>query len=256
MRTTIILARVTCLTVGAALAAVGMFASYDAAIQSGSKYLMIAAPLIALAAPLVMVFVEIAVEARQHVKALALLTVFGLCAATVFYTAAERNHAGRAVGEAQRIAYRAAVTRATAELADAKAAAKDATAKADKVRGLDAKACRKTCLNAKASETAAAERVAAAEKAMAVAEATAVTESDLKQPDWLLPASVDIANMVLIWVGFGLGRMPVPSKPEAPALTKRQIAARKGLETKKQNKRQREKAKQARKAGFKVAASR
>jgi hypothetical protein len=211
------IARGACLSVGVALAGIGMYASYEAAAQSGSAYLMIAAPLVALAAPLVMVFVEIAIEARQYVKALALLAVFGLTAATVFYTAVERNHAGRAVGEAQHTAYRIAVDRANKELIEAKADAQAKTAAADKVRGQEGDKCKKACQNIKASEKAAAERLAAAKKALADADALAVTESDIKQPDWLMPASVDVTNMVLIWVGFGLGSIQrKPAQPAAP----------------------------------------
>jgi hypothetical protein len=72
----------------------------------------------------------------------------------------------------------------------------------------------------------------------------------MKQPEWLLPLSLEVAGMILIAAGFGLGRK---SLPVAPELTKRQISARKGVETKKQKKRLREKARQI---GPKLAVSR
>ncbi len=215
--TTTYLARGACLTVGACLAGIGMYASYDAAAQSGSKYLMIAAPLVALAAPLTAVFVEIASEARQWIKAFALLLVFGLTATTVFYTAAERNHAGRAVGEAERAAYRTTVDRAKADLTEAKADAAKATATANKLRAGDGPKAR----SAKASEAAAIARVQTAEATLATAESKAVTESELKQADWLLPLAIDVANMVLIWAGFGLGK--IERKPVAPTPTPVQV---------------------------------
>lgn len=253
------IARGACLVVGTALAGVGMYASYMAATKVGNEYLMVAAPLVALAAPVTMVFVEIAVEARQYVKAMALLAVFILTAATVFYTAAERNHDGRAVGEAQRLASRTAADRAERELNAAKAARIEATAKADKVRGIPDAKCKNTCLSLKASEQAATQRVVAAEQAVRDAAGHAVTDSDIQQADWLMPLSIDVANMVFIWCGFGLGRIErkpmqvVTAAVEAPALTKRQIAARKGVETKRKNLRLRVK---ARTVGPKLAAVR
>jgi len=247
---TSILIRTTALTLGFAAAGVGCFASYEAAARADGGYLMVAAPVVALAAAIVPAYVEVAWRARQYVKAIALLAVFLPCAATVFYTAVERVHAAKAGGEAQRTSLRQAVDRAETELAGAKAAKTAATAAANRLRGLEGKACKVACLSAKASETAAASRVAVAETALAAAQAKAVTEADIKQPDWLLPLALDITGMALIWAGFTLGRAPVP----VPAiLTLGQIAARKGVETKKRNRRLRAK---ARRNGPKLAVSR
>lgn len=243
------ISRGICLTVGAALAGVGMHASYDAAVKVGNEYLMIAAPLVALAAPSTAVFIEIACNARQYLKALALLLVFGLCSATVFFTAAERNHDGRAVGEAQRLATRATAERAARDLTEAKAARIEATAKADKIRGKDTPKAKALI----ASETAAIKRVADAEQAVRDASSKAVTDSGIQQGDWLMPLAIDFASVVMLWAGFGLGiiseRKPAQA-PAEPALTKRQIAARKGVETRRKNQRNRVK---ARKIGPKLA---
>lgn len=245
------IARGACLTVGTALAGIGMYASYMAAAKVGNEYLMIAAPLVALAAPLTAVFIEIACEARQYIKALALLAVFGLSAATVFYTAVERNHDGRAIGEAQRLASRTTADRAERELADAKAARADAIAKADKVRGIPEAKCRNICLSLKASEQAAIQRVTAAEQAVRDANNHAVTDSDMQQADWLMPLAIDFGSVVMLWVGFGLGRIEHKAVPVVqaavaaePVLTKRQLAARKGVETRKRNAKLRAKARQ------------
>lgn len=252
------IARGTCLMVGAALAGVGMHASYEAAAKVGNEYLMVAAPLIALAAPSTGVFVEIAVLARQYLKALALLLVFGLCSATVFYTAAERNHDGRAVGEAQRLASRTTAERAERELADAKSARFAAIAKADKVRGIPEAKCKTVCKSTLASEQAAKQRVADAEQAVRDATSHAVTDSTVQQADWLMPLAIDFASVVMLWAGFGLGsiseRKPVQAAaPAEPELTPRQIAARKGVETKRKNRELRNK---ARRTGPKLAVSR
>jgi hypothetical protein len=265
---TIYIARGTCLAVGAALAGVSMHASYEAAARVGNDYLMIAAPLVALAAPSTAVFIEIACNARQYLKALALLLVFGLCSATVFYTAAERNHDGRAVAEAQRVASRTTAERAERELSEAKADAKAATLAANKVRG--AEKCGPKCQSIKASETAAISRVAAAEQAVRNASSHAVTDSSIQQADWLMPLAIDFASVVMLWAGFGLGRIKnepkvitetvyvvepvmievpakapevkvdtpvaeekVPAKKRSRRPTAHQIAARKGVETKK-----------------------
>lgn len=142
----------------------------------------------------------------------------------VFYTAAERVHAAKALGEAQRTASRSVADRAVADLADAKAPAKAATAAADKVRGRDAKACKATCLSIKASETAAIERLARAEAALAAAQGRAVTEASLRQPDWLQPLAFDLAGIVLVGVGFGLGRGKAPAS--VPPSTRRGSSAR------------------------------
>lgn len=206
-------ARGTCLTIGAALAAVGMKASYDAAALTGNTYLMVAAPLIALAAPITAIMIEIAADARQYLKALALLMVFGLGSVTVFYTAMERNHDGRAVGEAQRLASRTTAARAERGLAEAKANRAEATAKADKVRGKDTPKATAILL----AEKEAKQRVAEAEIAVREASSHAVTDSGVQQADWLMPVTIDVGNMVLIWVGFSLGtirRKEVPTVVE------------------------------------------
>lgn len=242
------LARGTCLTFGIALAYVGAKASYAAAALTGNEYLMTAAPLIAILAPVAAIMIEIAVEARQHVKALALLLVFGLGSATVFYTAVERNHDGRAVGEAQRLESRKAADRATQALIEAKADAKAKTAAADKLRGRTTRAA----TAALESEAAANKRVVAAEQAVRDASSHAVTDSGIQQADWLMPMAIDVANMVLIWVGFGLGR--IEREPvQAPVDLAKRDRQMKKMQTELTKLRQREK---ARKNGPKLVAKR
>jgi hypothetical protein len=240
--------RATALMVGAAAAGVGCYAAYEAAAKADGGYLMVAAPIVALAAAVIPAYFETAARDRQWLRAFILFLVWLPCAATVFYTAIERVHMAKAGGEAQRAALHTVVDRAKQELTEAKAAKSAATAAANKVRGLDVKACKTSCLSVKATETAAIDRAVAAETALAAAEGRAVTEADMKQPEWLQPLALDLAGIVLIGAAFGLGRHPaqakpapvktesVPVKTAAPAapalqLTPRQIAARKGWET-------------------------
>jgi len=228
--TTLTLIRSTALTVGAAAAGVGCYAAYEAAAKADGGYLMIAAPVVALAAAVIPAYAEMALKSRQFVKALALFVVFLPCAATVFYTAAERVHLAKAGGEAQRAALRTVVERAAADLAEAKAQKAAATTAANRVRGLEGKACKVACLSAKVTETATAGRVAEAEAALAAAEAKAVAEGQIKAPEWLQPLALDLAGIILIAVRSNLGRIP------ATVVTPAQKAARKGVKTKRKKK--------------------
>jgi hypothetical protein len=241
MSKTLILPRVSCLTVGAAAASVGMYASYEAAAQADGGYLMLAAPIVALAGALAPVYAERAFHDRQWFKGIVLMLVWLPCFVTVVGTAIERNHAAKAGGEAQRAAARTMVTRAAAELTEAKTAAAAATAAANKVRGRDgAKA--KAVL---ATETVARERVAAAELALTKADGTAVAESAHKTPEWVLPVGLELVSMAFLWAGFTLGREKAPAQvapvqvPVALVRTKdpRRVAAgRKAAATRAKNK--------------------
>lgn len=238
-----VIVRATALLLGSAAAGVGCYAAYEAAAQANGGYLMVAAPVVALSGALLPAYADYAVKHRQYLRALVLILVWLPAAAVVFFNAAERVHSAKALGEAQREANRTVVTRAGADLTEAKTEAKAATAAADKVRGKTDKTCHVQCASLKASEAAALDRVAKAQAALAAAEAHAVTEADLKAPDWLLPAALDIVGMVLIGCGFGLGavqgkptaaREEVPAK-EAPAMPKaprdRSAAAKKAWAT-------------------------
>ncbi len=212
--------RATALAVGFAAAGVGCFAAYEYAAKMDGGYLMIAAPIVALIAALTPCYFEIAFHDRQWVRGLALLAIWGASAAVVFYAATERTHTAKAGAEAERSSLRLIADRAQTELTQAKAAKNAATAAANRIRGLDSKACKPiTCQSVKATEEAAINRLSIAEKALAAAEAKAVTESGIKQPDWLLPVALDIAGMVLISTGFGLGRRTPAAPTPAPAET-------------------------------------
>jgi hypothetical protein len=242
---TVLLVRVAALLTGAAAAGIAGYASFEAARTANGGYLMIAGPVVAIAAALVPVFFEHAVKAKLHLRAFALFLVFLPVAASVFYIAAERVHFAKATGDAEHASYRASVERAETALVEAKTAAAAATRAADKVRGTPDKKCRTACLSVKASETAALGRVAVAEQALAAAQAAAITDAPMRAPVWLQPAALDMVGVVLLAVGFGLSAaptkalVPVDPQPEAveeqaPAekpLTKRQAAAKKAWAT-------------------------
>src|SRR5262249_55892163 len=116
---TLLLIRITALTLGAAAAGVGCFAAYEAAANAAGGDLMVAAPVVALAAALIPAYFDRALHDRQWLRGIVLFLVWLSCAATVFYTAAERVHFAKASGEAQRSALHQVVERAKAELADA-----------------------------------------------------------------------------------------------------------------------------------------
>lgn len=250
--------RASALVLGSALAGVGMFASYTA--YAGSGYLAVGAPLVALAAALIPAFAEYAWHHKQAFRAAMLMIVWVPCISMVLLNAIERNHGAKAGGEAERAALHTAADRAGKELTEAKAAANAATLAANKVRGLEK--CGPKCQSIKATETAARARVADAEKALKAAEGVAVTESATKAPEWLLPLALEVSSIFLVMAGFGIGRRQakeVPAPVEAPAvvkdvtvLTKRQIAARKGVETKRRNAK---KAAAAQRKADKIAAS-
>lgn len=244
----IVSARVSALALGIGAVGVSCFAAYAAAASVDGGYLTVAAPLVALSAAALPAYAEVAIHHRQWARLACLMTVWTLCAATVFFAAVERTHFAKAGGEAQRAAMHTAAERAAADLTEAKTAAKGATVAADKVRGKDTPRA-KAALQ---SETAALVRVETARAAVKTAESQAVAESDMKAPDWLLPLSLDLVGMVLISAAFGLGcheskpEVKIAPAVETSALTKRQIAARKGVETKRRNAKLREKARNSR----------
>src|SRR5215470_7076991 len=94
----LLLIRITALVLGAAAAGVGCFAAYEAAAKADGGYLMVAAPVVALAAALGPACFDRALRDRQWLRGIVLFIVWVPCALTVFYTAAERVHLAKAGG--------------------------------------------------------------------------------------------------------------------------------------------------------------
>src|SRR5262245_51573625 len=208
-------ARALAIVLGFAAGGLGAFGAYQlqASIDGPTSYLAIAAPVVAIAAALLPCLAERAWRAGHRLNSLVLWAVLIPAGAVVFFGAAERVHASKAGAEAERQAVHTAAARAEAELTEARAAAKAATAAADKVRGLNDKACGPKCQSIRASETAARGRVAEADAAVRQAQGQAVAEATLKAPVWLLPAALDLVAFAFISTGL----VAAPASAKAPA---------------------------------------
>jgi hypothetical protein len=178
---------------------------YGTALEHGQiNYLSLAAPAVALTAGILPAIAERSWQAGQWVKSLVLWAAVIPCAATVFFAAAERVHLAKGAAETERASLHQVVDRAAADLTAAKAEANTARIVADKVRGLEGRACNVRCASLKASETAARARVAELEGKLTSAQGKAVSESPLRAPTWLLPASLDFASFVLTWFALSV----------------------------------------------------
>jgi len=210
------------IALGTLAAGIGCYGAYEQSAAINGGYLMIAAPVVALASAVIPYFAEEAWAAGHRLKAFLLAMILIPAAATVFYAAAERVHLAKAGAEAERAALRSAVTLAEHALDDAKSSAAKAEADAKIWRSKSARACDPACV-AKwdAAFSAARGRVAAASEMVTAAAAKASVESPLKAPVWLLPLALDLVAFVAIWTGLSLsasGAVPVaPVAPAAPA---------------------------------------
>lgn len=207
------------IALGTIAAGIGCYGAYEQSAINGG-YLMVAAPVVALASAVIPFFAEEAWAARHRVKGVLLAMILIPAAATVFYAAAERVHLAKAGAEAERAALRSAVTLAERALDDAKASAVKAETDAKVWRSKSARACDPACV-AKwdAAFSAARGRVGAASEGVTAAAAKASVESALKAPVWLLPLALDLVAFVAIWTGLSLpGRAPATAPAPAPAV--------------------------------------
>jgi hypothetical protein len=201
------------------LSAIGAY-QMQAAIDGPTSYTAIAAATIAVSAGAMTVLAEHCYAAGHKLKAIGLVLAAIPAAVVAFYGAAERVQLSRAGSDAERVALGSTATRAEADLKEAKAAWKLATLAADKVRGLDAKACGPKCESIKASETAARKRVTEAELAVQGAQKHATKDADLKAQPWLLPVAVDLAGLIFWMVGFAPSKKTEAKKPAKKTSTK------------------------------------
>lgn len=206
--------------VAAGLGAVGAF-EFQSKLEGSINYLVIAAPLVAVAAALIPCFAEELWRAGHRLKALA----WGLClipaALTVFLSVAERVHYSKAQSAAERAAQHSAVGRAQQALEEAKSYRKTVDEDASKQRKL--RRCREEC-RAKIDDAVAkaSQRVTEAEEALKAAEGKAVQEAPLSAPAWLLPASLDLIAFLAIWSGLAPGHLPkAKEEPKAKVKAKR-----------------------------------
>jgi hypothetical protein len=206
--------RAVALTLGFVLGGLGAYGAYQlqASMDGPASYLAFAAPAIVISGLLIPCFAVRAWQAGHKVMSIALWAVLIPAGAVEFYSAAERVHASKAGAAAELSAAGDAAVRAKADLAEAKVAADKATVTANKVRGLEGKACTAKCLSIRASETAARGRVSAAETALRHAQGQAVAEAQLKAPVWLLPTALILVAFML--VSFGADGKRVQAKAE------------------------------------------
>jgi hypothetical protein len=194
--------RVASMALGSVCSGLGCYGAFEFAyrLEGSVSYLVIAAPVVALAAALIPPLAEATWRSGAYLKALLWWAVLIPAGAVVFYSASERVHAAKAGGEAERAALRSAVTRAETALAEARAENATAQAEADKVRGW--RECGPKCTGVKATADNRRERVVEAEAALAKAEEVAKQEASLKAPAWLLPAALDAVAFMALWTGL------------------------------------------------------
>jgi hypothetical protein len=205
--------KLVALVLGLTTAALGMFGAFEFAkgLEGGTiTYLVIASPVIAAAAAMIPPIAEASWHNGHRLKSVLWWLVLAPCAAVVFFSSAERVFVAKSGAQAERAALHSAVDRAKADLVTVKAEAKDATAKADKVRGLQGRSCGSRCQSIRASGTTALDRVTETEGKLLTAEKLAHAEAPLTPPSWLLPASLDLVSFASIWTALAA---PVRSKP-------------------------------------------
>lgn len=203
--------------IGATCAGIGCYGAFEQSAATNGGYLMIAAPVVALASAIVPYFAEQAWAAGHRLKGVLLALVLIPAAATVFYAAAERVHLAKAGAEAERASMRSAVTRSEHGLEDAKASVAKAETDAKVWRSKSARACDPACV-AKwdAAASAARSRLSTATEAVTLAGAKASEESPLKAPVWLLPLALDLTAFVTIWFGLSLSTAPASTPVLVP----------------------------------------
>jgi hypothetical protein len=186
--------RYTSLALGIICTTLGCYGAFQYAygLEKEVSYIVLAAPIVAVAAALIPPLAEASYKSGEYLKALLWLLILVPAGATVFYASAERVHIAKSFSVAERQAKRFAVERASTTLAEAKTAAKELRAKAYKTK-------RELVQTALAKADA---WVVEKETALAKAQAAATTESELQAPPWLLPAALDLVAFIAIWTGL------------------------------------------------------
>ncbi len=201
------------ISLGTVMAGIGCYGAYEQSASVDGGYLMVAAPVVALASAVIPFFAEEAWRARHRVKSVIMWSILIPAAATVFFSASERVHLAKAGAEAQRQSMRSAVTLAERHLDEAKKAA--ARAEADATAARSKRSCNAECLARWDTAAAAARsRVTAASDAITASRSKATVEGDYKMPVWLLPAAVDALAFMGIWMGLAWpSSQPVSPQP-------------------------------------------
>lgn len=187
---------------GLALAALGAYGAweYAKALEGTVSYVVLAAPVVGIAAATLPSIAEWQWREGAWVKSALLWVAFALCGAVVFSAVAERMHTAKAGGEAERAALSASAGRAKTTLTTLEAEAKVAKTAADVTKGW--KRCGPKCEGIRATAVRLEGEAAEARTALVTAEAKAVAESSLKAPVWLLGAALWVAEVLLLWAGL------------------------------------------------------
>jgi hypothetical protein len=129
--------RVASTVLGLSCAGLGSYGAFEFAhkLERTMSYLVIAAPMVAVAAALIPPIAEATWRAGGYVKALLWWAVLVPAGAVVFFSGAERVHDAKAGAETERGALRGAAARASAGLTKAEAELAVARAAANKARG-------------------------------------------------------------------------------------------------------------------------
>jgi hypothetical protein len=216
--------RLSILMLGLVCSALGMYGAFEFAkkLEGNSvTYIALAAPVIAGAAAFIPPIAEATWRLGAPLKALFWWAALVPAGAVVFFSAAERVHAAKAGGQAERSALASAVNRADGTLTKVQAKLDEARAEANKARGQ--KQCGPSCRTKLSAETAAQADVQAAETALRKSQQVAVAESPLQAPVWLLPAALDVIAFMAIWTGLA-GWRKAPAKE--PARRRRRVVGK------------------------------
>jgi hypothetical protein len=221
--------KISTTAIGVAAGCLGAYGAFEYAysLEHQVNYVVLAAVLIAILAASLPYFGERSWRMGMRTKSILLWVGFAICAANVFYGAAERFGIAKAAPAAERQAARDAVPLAETALIEAKATAVIAEADARAARklplapvGKKAKAgswCDKGCLaKHEANVTTAHGRVADVTAALTRARAKSTNEGGImKQPAWLLPLAIDYGAFVICWFAGALLAFRAPVKAKA-----------------------------------------
>jgi hypothetical protein len=232
---------------GIAAGALGCYGQFEFAygLEGHVNYVVCAAVLIGLMAAALPVFGEVSWQLRMYSKSICLWIGFLFCAVTLFFGAAERVGAAKSGPMAERSADRSAVTLAETSLGDAKAKLERAEADARAARKLPRTSTKKVqgcdagCLSRyEVAVTNAKADVEKATTAVTSKQKVAKAETTWKQPDWLLPLTIDYGSFIACWFAGALFarqrkaepevKIEAPSTPVELPVSKRSVAAKKG----------------------------
>ena len=203
---------------GCGIGGLNAWAAWDFYLKAEGSitYLVIAAPVLALAINIIPPAAKIAWQ-RDPLMASAMLLTVPFCAWFLFSTSAERLHQTKATQSAKNTSVVLASTRAEAELNEAKAKYnsldKEIALAGANVNCQKQIKCRATLEQAVSLQ----DRIAKAEAELKELQSTATSESRWKSPDWLLPALVEFMAFVLTWFGLSrrwIDRNPMPTIDE------------------------------------------